>query len=398
MFDVKKLAATTRPAVVLVTVLDKAAKPLGLATGFFVSPDGKLVTNAHVIEGADSASAKLENGATYSIRGVLKSAPDKDLVLLQADAKDVPSLTVNREPSLPEIGSRVAVIGSPHGFEGTVSEGIISGHSDAKKDDQWLQLTAPVSPGSSGSPVVDENSKVVGIATSRDDFDDAQALNFARPVTYVSELLEQSQARTEVAPFWTVSANPKNIVLNYRGKQYKNATVVRVEPDGLLISFSGGIVKIPFTELPKDVQDRYHYDPEKATAAQAAEVASIQQTNQHIEESDKQREEIKQQKALENQLSQLQLQEENLRVQTGRAANAPTMGLHSRAGASLEVQAYEESLSPQKKAWQLQQRQKQYEGAKQAAARRRLNANLVVPPRYGEAVYDPWSQIRGRQR
>src|SRR5262249_34945290 len=144
VFDVKKLAAATRPAVALVTVLDKAGKPLKLGTGFFVSQDGKLVTNAHVIEGADMASAKLENGATYSIRGVLRAAPEKDLVLLQADAKDVPSLTVSREPSLPEIGSRVAVIGSPLGLEGTVSEGIISGHRKAKKDDQWLQMTAPV--------------------------------------------------------------------------------------------------------------------------------------------------------------------------------------------------------------------------------------------------------------
>src|SRR5262245_11454594 len=211
LFDVKKLAATTRPAVTLVTVLDKAGKPLKAGTGFFVSPDGKLVTNAHVIEGADSASAKVENGATYSILGVLKAALDKDLVLLQAEAKDVPSLAISREP-MPDVGSRVAVIGSPFGLEGTVSEGIISGHRDAKKDDQWLQMTAPVSPGSSGSAVVDENAKVVGIATFI--VNNAQALNFARPVAYVSELLDQSQATTEVAPFWTVAANSKNVVLN----------------------------------------------------------------------------------------------------------------------------------------------------------------------------------------
>jgi putative serine protease PepD len=212
VFDVKKLAATDRPSVALITVLDKSGKPLKLGTGFFVSSDGKLVTNAHVIEGADSASAKLENGATYSIRGVLKAAADKDLVLLQADAKDVPFLTINREASLPEVGSRVAVIGSPLGLEGTVSEGIISGHRNAKKDDQWLQMTAAISPGSSGSPVVDENGKVVGIATW--DITNTQALNFARPVAYVSELLDQSKTTTEVAPFWTVAANPKNVVLN----------------------------------------------------------------------------------------------------------------------------------------------------------------------------------------
>jgi S1-C subfamily serine protease/predicted TPR repeat methyltransferase len=212
VFDVKKLAAATRPAVALITVFDKSGKPLKLGTGFFVSPDGKLITNAHVIEGADHATAKLENGATYTIDGVLKAAVDKDLILLKADAKDVPSLTVSHEASLPEVGSRVAVIGSPFGLEGTVSEGIISGHRNAKKDDQWLQMTAAVWPGSSGSPVVDENGTVVGIATSG--LTNTQALNFARPIAYASDLLDQSKATTEVAPFWTVAANPKNVVLN----------------------------------------------------------------------------------------------------------------------------------------------------------------------------------------
>ncbi len=73
-------------------------------------------------------------------------------------------------------------------------------------------MTAAVSPGSSGSPVVDENGRVVGIATFL--IYNAQALNFARPIAYISELLDQSKATTEVAPFWTVVANPKNVVLN----------------------------------------------------------------------------------------------------------------------------------------------------------------------------------------
>lgn len=72
------------------------------------------------------------------------------------------------------------------------------------------------------------------------------------------------------------------------GKEYKNATITRVEPDGIVIRFSGGIVKIAFTELPKEVQERYHYDPERAVASHAAEMAAIQQTNQQIGESNKQ--------------------------------------------------------------------------------------------------------------
>jgi S1-C subfamily serine protease len=243
VFDVKKLAETTRPAVAVVTVLDKSGKPLKLGTGFFISRDGKLVTNAHVIEGADTATAKLENGATYSIRGVLKAALDKDLVLLQADAKEVPSLTISRETSLPAVGSRVAVIGSPLGLEGTVSEGIISGHRNAKKDDQLLQITAAVSPGSSGSPVVDENGQVVGIATFL--INNAQALNFARPVAYVSELLDQSKATTEVAPFWTVTANPKNVVLNDPDFVAAESALQKDDAAGALKLLNGIATKYP---------------------------------------------------------------------------------------------------------------------------------------------------------
>jgi hypothetical protein len=106
------------------------------------------------------------------------------------------------------------------------------------------------------------------------------------------------------------------------GKQYKNATISRVEPDGISVKFSGGLVKIPFTELPKDLQQKYNYDPEKAAAAQSAEMAVVEQTNQQVEESNKQRKEVEQQKALENQQSQLQQQAENLRAQIGGANNS----------------------------------------------------------------------------
>jgi hypothetical protein len=78
------------------------------------------------------------------------------------------------------------------------------------------------------------------------------------------------------------------------GKEYKNATVTRVDPDGITVKFSGGLVKIPFSELSKELQDKYLYDPEKAAAARAAEAAAIQQTNQQLEELNKQREKEKQ--------------------------------------------------------------------------------------------------------
>ncbi|MGH9551131.1 MAG: hypothetical protein ACRD3W_17240 [Terriglobales bacterium] len=74
-------------------------------------------------------------------------------------------------------------------------------------------------------------------------------------------------------------------LITVNGKEYKNATISRVEPDGIVVRFSGGIVKIPFTDLSKEVQERFHYDPQKAAAAYAEQMAAAQQTNQPAEKS-----------------------------------------------------------------------------------------------------------------
>jgi hypothetical protein len=119
-------------------------------------------------------------------------------------------------------------------------------------------------------------------------------------------------------------------------------------------------------------------------------MAAIQQTNQQTSEAN-------QQKTLESQLSQLQQQEENLRVQIGQAKDAPRSRQPSQTRMpSLAAQSREESLTARGKERQLKKREKEYEGAKQAAARNGLNANMVAPPRYGDAAkYHPYNQGGG---
>ncbi len=210
-FDVGKIAADARSAVALIAVQDKTGKTVKVGTGFFVAADGTLVTNAHVLEGAVTAEAKLENGAAYNILGVLKVAIEKDLVIAKVDAKKVPFLRI-ATGALPEAGTRVVVVGSPFGLEGSVSEGIISGQRTAKPDDEWLQITAAISPGSSGSPVIDPQGNVVGVATFI--VAKGQSVNFARPAEYISQLLSQLTPTTEAAPLWTIATDQKHIVLN----------------------------------------------------------------------------------------------------------------------------------------------------------------------------------------
>jgi chromosome segregation ATPase len=114
------------------------------------------------------------------------------------------------------------------------------------------------------------------------------------------------------------------------GKEYKNATVRRVEADGIVVSTKGGISKLYFTELPSDIQKQFHYEPEKATAAHAAEVTAIQQANQQTEKLAKQqqRETSERQsrnsnaQQLRNSLVALQEEEDSLLVQIGQIETA----------------------------------------------------------------------------
>jgi 23S rRNA pseudoU1915 N3-methylase RlmH len=126
------------------------------------------------------------------------------------------------------------------------------------------------------------------------------------------------------------------------GKEYKNATVTRVEADGIVVKTKGGISKVYFAELPKDVQERFHYDPQKAAAAQVADVRQTEElnkANEQTEELDKQRKAATEKQyqqglelqakynntqALTDQLSVLQRQEQNLLVLIGRAEKAQT--------------------------------------------------------------------------
>lgn len=188
----------TRSSVVLIKVFDAANKAIATGSGFFVSADGMLVTNFHVIKGADKIVVKLESGAMYEVSGVLAGDSKSDIVLLRVNANGFPFLKLG-DSAKAEIGQRVTVIGSPLGLEGTVSDGIISAKRELPGKEKWLQITAPIAPGSSGSPVLDANSQVLGVATML--IREGQALNFAVPSDVIASLLEKVKGHEELMPF-----------------------------------------------------------------------------------------------------------------------------------------------------------------------------------------------------
>ena len=139
-FDLPTLAEEVRPSILVLVTTDKQGKPLALGSGFLLSEDGLVATNYHVIKGADKFIAKSATGQVFNILGKLAIDPDHDLAILKIDAHRLPFLKLGSSLSV-RAGSKIAVIGSPLGLEGSLSDGIVSAIREIKDQSRLLQIT-----------------------------------------------------------------------------------------------------------------------------------------------------------------------------------------------------------------------------------------------------------------
>jgi S1-C subfamily serine protease len=197
----QEIITRTEPAVVHVSVSDGRGGEVGTGSGFVVSGDGRVVTNHHVVEDADRVEVVFQGGRKVRALGVLAFDEEADLAVLQLEKGSYPTLALAEAPA--KQGDAVVVIGSPRGLSGTVSTGIVSAvraegaHLGDDHRKNWtLQLTAAVSPGSSGSPVMNEAAEVVAVTVGQAY---GQALNFGVPVDLLRKLLPT--ATGEPSPF-----------------------------------------------------------------------------------------------------------------------------------------------------------------------------------------------------
>ena len=185
---VPEIAEKALAATVYLQMKDSNGKTLGFGSGFFVKPN-LIATNYHVIAGAASGTVKLVGKhTTYKIEGWTATDEDNDLALLKVSAYGIKPLMLGNSDAV-KIGEAVYVAGNPKGLEGTFSDGIISrrhgGHAKGR-----IQMTAPISPGSSGGPVLNKKGEVIGGAYMI--VEGGQNLNFAIPSLYVKTLISLS--------------------------------------------------------------------------------------------------------------------------------------------------------------------------------------------------------------
>lgn len=191
--------ATHIPGVTTIYTYDRDDRLTGQGSGFVVDPHGTAVTNFHVIEDAWRAEATLGDGRLYQILQVLAFDPDLDLAVFRIGRTfegrvewpdSLHALTLGSIGDI-GVGDPVAIISSPRGLENTISDGLVSGIRD-EDDGRVLQISAPISPGSSGGPVFDRKGDVVGIATRQ--VTEGQNLNFALAADSVQRLLTARHA------------------------------------------------------------------------------------------------------------------------------------------------------------------------------------------------------------
>jgi serine protease Do len=157
--------------VFLVSNFDENGEQTGLGTGFFIKNTGVGVSNAHVFAGGTSWKIKMLDGTTHRVTKIFKHSQEEDYVVFQVEGGSFPCLPIAQ--NRPRKGDEILVLGNPKGLQSTVTKGIIS----ALRPNDEIQIDAAISPGSSGSPVMNMQGEVIGIATKT--YIGCQNCNFA---------------------------------------------------------------------------------------------------------------------------------------------------------------------------------------------------------------------------
>lgn len=240
----KKALAST----VLLVMEDANGQPLSLGSGFFVR-NGQVATNLHVVKGASRGYAKLVGQKTkYDIEGITAVDVQRDLVILKISVPRAQPISLGDSDTV-QIGSPIYAVGNPRGLEGTFSQGIISSIRKVGTD-KILQLTAPISPGSSGGPVLSDKGQVIGVSVAT--FRGGQNLNFAIPSNYLKKLMEQI-GPTKPLSKSKPDVSRRSILDDLGSKSTEGVVIDKIINKGFYLTFSLR------NHLRQDVKNVYFY-------------------------------------------------------------------------------------------------------------------------------------------
>ena len=238
----------------------------GLGSGFIISADGYLITNRHVVDGADKITVKLNDKREFPAK-VIGSDAQSDIALLKIEAHDLPTVTIGDVGSL-KVGQWVFAIGAPFGLERTATKGIVSALGRSLPNDTYvpfIQTDVPINPGNSGGPLFDLTGKVVGINSqifSRSG--GYMGLSFAIPVNVAMDVVAQLKADGHVTRGWigvTLQEVTQDLARSFNLEQPRGALVAEVNATGpaAKAGLKAGDIIIAYAEKP--VQDSADLPP-----------------------------------------------------------------------------------------------------------------------------------------
>jgi S1-C subfamily serine protease len=222
--DFVSVVARLGAAVVKVENLAEDGKILKTGTGFFASPDGAVVTCHHVVEGASNIRVCTLTGAEFKNNGVLLADPKIDIAILGVEASGVASVPLADDQSA-AVGMPVAILGNPLGLSGSLSTGVVSALRSVKGYDfPAIQVSAAVSPGSSGGPVVDREGRLLGMVSAK--MPEGESIGFALPVG----LIRQALQKVREAPARVGSKSAPKTVLDLAKAKYRPSWELSSDP------------------------------------------------------------------------------------------------------------------------------------------------------------------------
>lgn len=327
-------------------------KSNSLGSGFIISADGYILTNAHVVNEADEVIVKLSDKREFKAK-IIGADRRTDVALLKIDASGLPKVTVG-DPGKLRVGEWVAAIGSPFGLENTMTAGIVSAKGRALPQENFvpfIQTDVAINPGNSGGPLFNLKGEVVGINSqiySRSG--GSMGLSFAIPIDVAIEVSTQLKSSGKITRGWlgiAIQEITKDLAESFGMKNTNGALIAGVEksspaekgglePGDVITKFDGKQI-ITSSDLPRAVGAA---KPGKKAAVEVLRKGTIKGLNVTVGESPSEKEEVASNKnVVKPEINRIGLVLRELTAQQKKALNgkngllvADAQGLAAQAG------------------------------------------------------------------